>query len=167
MIEYLDAVTPGIDAEVAKVFQRTLKKQGLEFIMGAAVQKVEATKTKAKITYKLRKDDSEHTLDADTVLVATGRKPFTDGLGLEALGVKTNKRGMIETDAHWKTIHRRHLCHRRRHRRSDAGTQGRGRGHGRGRDARGSEGPCELRGHSRRDLYPPRGRERRRDRGDR
>ena len=53
--------------------------------MGAAVQKVDATKTKAKVTYKLRKDDSEHTVDADIVLVATGRKPLPmDGLGLEA-----------------------------------------------------------------------------------
>ena len=85
VVEFLDAVTPGMDAEIQKVFQRTLKKQGLNFIMGAAVQKTEATKTKAKVHYKLRKDDSEHVLDADVVLVATGRKPFTDGLGLAKL----------------------------------------------------------------------------------
>jgi len=103
VVEYLDAITPGADAETAKIFLRTLKKQGLNFILGAAVQSVEATKTKAKVTYKLRKDDSEHTLDADTVLVSTGRKPFTDGLGLDKLGVTLSKRGQIETDAHWKT----------------------------------------------------------------
>jgi dihydrolipoamide dehydrogenase len=103
VVEYLDHITPGMDAEISKVFQRTLKKQGLAFILGAAVQKVEATKTKAKVTYKLRKDDTEATLDADTVLVATGRKPFTDGLGLDALGVAMSKRGQIETDAHWQT----------------------------------------------------------------
>ncbi len=103
VIEFLDAVTPGMDGEVQKTFQRIMKKQGLNFIMGAAVQNVATTKTKAKVTYKLRKDDSEATIDADTVLVATGRKPFTDGLGLEALGVKMSERGQVVTDAHWRT----------------------------------------------------------------
>ncbi|MBV1904014.1 MAG: dihydrolipoyl dehydrogenase [Marinosulfonomonas sp.] len=103
VVEYLDAITPGMDAEVQKTFQRILKKQGLKFIMGAAVQGVDATKTKAKTTYKLRKDDSEHVLDSDTVLLATGRIPFTDGLGLEQLGVKLTERGQIETDTQWKT----------------------------------------------------------------
>jgi len=103
VVEFLDAITPGMDAEVQKTFQRILKKQGLTFTMGAAVQSVDATKTKAKVNYKLRKDDSEHTLDADVVLVATGRKPFTDGLGLEALGVEISERGQIKTDDHWQT----------------------------------------------------------------
>ncbi|WP_425071910.1 dihydrolipoyl dehydrogenase [Sagittula sp. S175] len=103
VIEYLDHITPGMDAEVQKTFQRILSKQGLEFTMGAAVSKVEANKNKAKVTYKLRKDDSEHTVDADCVLVATGRKPFVDGLGLDALGVEMTKRGQIAVDGHWKT----------------------------------------------------------------
>jgi dihydrolipoamide dehydrogenase len=103
VIEYLDQITPGMDGEVQKTFQRMLKKQGLNFVMGAAVQGVEALKTKAKVTYKLRKDESEHTVEADTVLVATGRRPFTDGLGLAELGVTVTDRGMIETDAHWRT----------------------------------------------------------------
>ncbi|WP_299921101.1 dihydrolipoyl dehydrogenase [uncultured Pelagimonas sp.] len=103
VIEFLDVVTPGMDAEVQRNFQKLLKKQGIKFTMGAAVQKVETTKTKAKLTYKLRKDDSEHTIDADTVLVATGRKPFTDGLGLEALGVEISPRGQIKTDNQWRT----------------------------------------------------------------
>ena len=103
VVEFLDAITPGMDAEVQKVFQRILKKQGLSFIMGAAVQSVDATKTKAKVNYKLRKDDSEHQLDADCVLVATGRKPYTDGLGLDALGVEMSERGQIKTDTHWQT----------------------------------------------------------------
>ena len=103
VVEFLDHITPGMDGEVQKQFQKLLKKQGLEFIMGAAVQSVEAMKTKAKVNYKLRKDDSEDTLDADTVLVATGRKPFTDGLGLDALGVKMSERGQIETDDQWRT----------------------------------------------------------------
>ncbi|MGJ8611966.1 MAG: FAD-dependent oxidoreductase, partial [Octadecabacter sp.] len=58
---------------------------------------------KATVTYKLRKDDSEATIDADTVLVATGRRPYVDGLGLDALGVEMSKRGQIKTDSHYKT----------------------------------------------------------------
>ncbi|MBZ8118296.1 dihydrolipoyl dehydrogenase [Roseovarius sp. LXJ103] len=103
VVEYLDAITPGMDAEVQRSFQKILTKQGLKFIMGAAVQKTETTKSKAKVHYKLRKDDSEHVLDADTVLLATGRKPYTDGLGLGDLGVEISERGQIKTDAQWQT----------------------------------------------------------------
>ncbi|WP_375230305.1 dihydrolipoyl dehydrogenase [Roseobacter sp. S98] len=103
VVEFLDVVTPGMDGEVQKTFQRTLKKQGLTFVMGAAVQKTESTKTKAKVHYKLRKDDSEHVLEADAVLVATGRKPFTEGLGLDALGVKMTERGQIAVNDKWET----------------------------------------------------------------
>jgi len=103
VVEFLDAITPGMDPEVQKTFQRTLKKQGIKFVMGAAVQKTEATKTKAKVYYKLRKDDSEHVLDADTVLVATGRKPYVEGLGLEALNVEMTKRGQIAVNGTWQT----------------------------------------------------------------
>ncbi len=103
VVEFLDVITPGMDGEVQKTFQKLLKKQGLEFIMGAAVQKTEATKTKAKVTYKLRKDDSEHVIDADTVLVATGRKPFTEGLGLDGLGIEMTKRGQVAVNKEWQT----------------------------------------------------------------
>lgn len=71
--------------------------------MGAAVQKVDATKAKAKVTYKLRKNDTEAVLDADVVLLATGRRPFTDGLGLADLGVEMTDRGQIKTNANWQT----------------------------------------------------------------
>ncbi|CUH83044.1 dihydrolipoyl dehydrogenase [Thalassovita mediterranea] len=103
VVEFLDKITPGMDGDIQKNFQKMLKKQGLNFIMGAAVQKVETTKSKAKVTYQLRKDQSEATLDADVVLVATGRKPYTDGLGLEALGVEMSPRGQIKTNSHWET----------------------------------------------------------------
>lgn len=103
VIEYLDTITPGMDGEVARSFQKILAKQGLEFILGAAVQGVSKAKGKASVSYKLRKDDSEHKLDADVVLVATGRKPYTDGLGLEALGVELTPRGQIKTNGHWAT----------------------------------------------------------------
>lgn len=103
VVEFLDVVTPGMDGEIQKTFQRTLKKQGLTFVMGAAVQKTEIAKNKAKVTYKLRKDDSEHEIDADAVLVATGRKPYVEGLGLDALGIEMTQRGQIKVGADWQT----------------------------------------------------------------
>ncbi len=103
VVEYLDAITPGMDAEVAKQFEKILKKQGLNFVLGAAVQGVKATKTKATVNYKLKKDDSDASIDADVVLVATGRKPYTSGLGLEGLNVEMSERGQVKIDAHWQT----------------------------------------------------------------
>ncbi len=103
VVEYMDAITPGMDADVQRTFKRLLEKQGLKFVMGAAVSGVETTKTKAKVNYTLKKDDSAHVQDADVVLVATGRKPFVDGLGLAELGVEMTERGQVKTDAHWAT----------------------------------------------------------------
>ena len=103
VVEYLDSITPGMDREVQKTFQRILKKQGLKFTMGAAVQFVDKFKTKAKVNYKLLEDDSDHQIEADVVLVATGRKPFTDGLGLKELGVEMSERGQIQTNEKWQT----------------------------------------------------------------
>jgi dihydrolipoamide dehydrogenase len=97
VVEYLEAITPGMDAEVARSFQKILGKQGIKFVLGAAVQGVTTKGGKAKVTYKLRKDESEAVLDADCVLVATGRKPYVDGLGLEALGVEMEPRGQVKT----------------------------------------------------------------------
>ncbi|MDB5659229.1 MAG: lpdA [Cypionkella sp.] len=103
VVEYLDAITPGMDAEVAKSFQKILTKQGFKFILGAAVQGVETKDGTAKVTYKLRKNDTEASLEAEVVLVATGRKPYVKGLGLEALGVEMLPRGQVKTDAHFAT----------------------------------------------------------------
>ena len=100
VIEYLDHITPGQDAEVQKNFQRMLKKQGLDFVLGAAVQGVDKG-DRLTVKYKLRKDDSEQTTEADAVLVSTGRRPFTEGLGLEKAGVEV-ERGMVKTDR-WRT----------------------------------------------------------------
>jgi dihydrolipoamide dehydrogenase len=102
VIEYLDAVTPGMDGEVQKTVQRMLKKQGMKFVMGAAVQTVQTTKTGNKVSYKLRKNDKEEAVEAEVVLVATGRRPYTSGLGLEALGVEMTGRGQIAT-SHYAT----------------------------------------------------------------
>ena len=101
VIEFLDEITPGQDAEVQKEFRKILTKQGLKFTMGAAVQSVE-TGERLTVSYKMRKDDSEHALEADVVLVAVGRRAVTAGLGLDALGV-TTERGKVVTDDHWQT----------------------------------------------------------------
>ena len=103
VVEYLDVITPGMDGEVQKTFQRMLKKQGLNFVMGAAVQAVAKARGKNTVTYQLRKDDSQRSIDAEVVLVATGRRPFSDGLGLQDLGVEFTQRGQIKTNAHWQT----------------------------------------------------------------
>ena len=101
VIEFLDEITPGQDAEVQKEFKKILTKQGIGFTMGAAVQSVEAGE-RLTVHYKMRKDDSAHTLEADVVLVAVGRRAFTEGLGLETAGVAT-ERDKVVTDGHWKT----------------------------------------------------------------
>ena len=103
VVEYLDAITPGMDAEVAKTFQRILSRQGLKFVMGAAVQGVERTATGAKVAYKSRKKETDHEIEAEVVLVATGRRPYTAGLGLDALGVAMEPRGQIKIDGHFAT----------------------------------------------------------------
>ncbi|PFG62438.1 dihydrolipoamide dehydrogenase [Thioclava sp. ES.031] len=103
VVEYLDAITPGMDGEVSKNFQKILSKQGLKFVMGAAVQGVDVKNGKATVNYQLRKDESNASIEAETVLVATGRKPYTDGLGLESVGVEMLPRGQVKTDAHWQT----------------------------------------------------------------
>ncbi|MDZ4134784.1 MAG: dihydrolipoyl dehydrogenase [Paracoccaceae bacterium] len=103
VVEFLDAITPGMDSDVAKAFQRILSKQGLKFVLGAAVQGIVTAKGKAKTTYKLRKNDAEVTVESDVVLVATGRKPYLTGLGLEALGMEMLPRGQVKTDAHYAT----------------------------------------------------------------
>ena len=103
VIEYLDAITPGMDAEVAKSFQRILAKQGLSFVLGAAVKGVTVADGAATLSYVLRKTGKDETLTTDTVLVATGRKPYVAGLGLDTLGVTMTPRGQIATDAHFAT----------------------------------------------------------------
>jgi dihydrolipoamide dehydrogenase len=103
VVEYLDAITPGMDAEVSKAFQRLLQKQGLAFALGSAVQSVERTSDGAVVVHKSRKTEQEARLEAEVVLVATGRKPYVDGLGIDTLGVQMTPRGQIATDANFAT----------------------------------------------------------------
>lgn len=101
VIEYMGHITPGMDLEISKNFQRTLKKQGLKFIMGAAVKSANSTKTKANVIYK--KADAEIKIDAEIVLVSTGRKPFTNGLNFLEIGGELTERGQIKTNNKWQT----------------------------------------------------------------
>ena len=101
VIEYMGHITPGMDLEISKNFQRTLKKQGLKFIMGAAVKSANSTKTKANVIYK--KADAEIKIEAEIVLVSTGRKPFTNGLNFLEIGGELTERGQIKTNNKWQT----------------------------------------------------------------
>ena len=102
VVEFLDVIMPGMDGEVQKQAQRIFKKQGMKFKPGHKVTGVEKKKSNLKVTCEPSKGGEAEVLEADVVLVCIGRRPYTDGLGLEAIDVKTDKRGFIETD-HYKT----------------------------------------------------------------
>jgi dihydrolipoamide dehydrogenase len=102
VVEFLDRITPGMDAEVAKTFQRALTKQGIVFKLSSKVTGAKASKTGVALTVEPVAGGPAETLQADFVLLAIGRKPYTDGLGLESVGIVPDKRGFIDTD-HWKT----------------------------------------------------------------
>ena len=102
VVEYLDRISPGMDAEVAKTFQRVLTKQGISFKLGSKVTGAKTTKKGVSRTCEPVGGGPVETIDADYVLLAIGRRPYTDGLGLESVGIQTDKRGFIPTD-HFKT----------------------------------------------------------------
>ncbi|MEZ5784175.1 MAG: dihydrolipoyl dehydrogenase [Rhizobiaceae bacterium] len=103
VVEFLDSILGGMDSEVAKQFQRMLGKQGFEFKLGAKVTAVAKTKKGATVTFEPVKGGDAQTIEADAVLVATGRRPYTEGLGLSEAGVELDQRGRVKTDAHWRT----------------------------------------------------------------
>ena len=103
VVEYLDTILGGMDGEVAKQTHRLLAKQGLEFRLGAKVTGVAKSGKGAKVTFEPVKGGAAETIEADAVLVATGRKPYTDGLGLKEAGVELDERGRVKTDAHLRT----------------------------------------------------------------
>jgi len=102
VVEFLDRILPGIDGEVAKQFQRLLEKQGFKFHLGHKVTGVETDDSGVKVTIAPAAGGDALTLDADVVLVAIGRRPYTAGLGLEALGIVT-ERGQIVIDGRFQT----------------------------------------------------------------
>lgn len=103
VVEYLDNILGIMDGEVSKQFQRMLAKQGLDFKLGAKVTGVQRDGERAKVTFEPVQGGEAVTLDADVVLVSTGRRPYTAGLGLEEAGVVLDNRGRVEIDNHFKT----------------------------------------------------------------
>ncbi|MBB3952677.1 dihydrolipoyl dehydrogenase [Aureimonas jatrophae] len=103
VVEYLDKVLGPMDGEVSTQFQKILVKQGFHFKLGAKVTNIERTGAGAAVTFEPAKGGEAETLEAEVVLVATGRKPFTAGLGLEEAGVAMDRAGRVEIDAHYRT----------------------------------------------------------------
>jgi len=102
VVEYLDRPLPTMDSEVSKQARKLFEKQGLVFKLGRKVTGVETLKTKLKVSTEAAAGGDEEVLDADIVLVCIGRRPYTEGLGLETVGLETDKRGFIPND-HFKT----------------------------------------------------------------
>ncbi|WP_312879861.1 dihydrolipoyl dehydrogenase [Phyllobacterium trifolii] len=103
VVEYLDKILGPMDGEVSRQFQRMLEKQGIEFKMSAKVTGIEKSGEGAKITFEPVKGGEAQTIDADVVLVSTGRKPYTDGVGLKDAGVAVDDRGRVAINDHWQT----------------------------------------------------------------
>jgi len=102
-VEFLDQILPGMDGDVRKEANKIFKKQGIEFRLGTKVTSVAVKGGKATLTMEPAKGGDSETLDADCVLVSIGRRPNTEGLGLDAIGLELNKRGQIETDHDFRT----------------------------------------------------------------
>jgi dihydrolipoamide dehydrogenase len=103
VVEYLDRILPPADAEIAKEAERTFKKQGLTFRLGTKVTGIEKQKAKLKVTVEPAAGGAAEALDADVVIVAIGRRPYTVGLGLDTVGGKTDKRGAVDVaDGHFR-----------------------------------------------------------------
>jgi dihydrolipoamide dehydrogenase len=103
VIEFLDRILPGMDAEVAKQSLRLFQKQGMSFRLSSKVTGAVSTDTGVSLTVEPAAGGAAETVTADIVLLAIGRRPFTAGLGLEDVGVKLDGRGRVETDAHYRT----------------------------------------------------------------
>ncbi|KQN69773.1 dihydrolipoyl dehydrogenase [Devosia sp. Leaf64] len=104
VVEYLDRILPGMDSEVARQFQRMLQKQGMEFKLSSKVSGVQKDAGGAlKVQVEPAKGGQAEVIDADIALVAIGRKPFTEGLGLEGAGVSLDERGRVKVDGHYKS----------------------------------------------------------------
>jgi dihydrolipoamide dehydrogenase len=103
VVEFLDRIVPGMDSEIATAFQRILQKQGIKFRLGTKVTGATAGADGVSLTVEPVKGGAAETLQADIVLVAIGRRPYTEGVGLEAAGVALDQRKRVVTDAHFAT----------------------------------------------------------------
>ena len=103
VVEFLDAIVPNMDAEVGKAMHKTLEKQDMEFKLGTKVTGAKTTKSKVTLTVEPAQGGDAEDIACDVVLVSIGRKPFTEGLGLEDAGVAMDDSGVIQVDANFKT----------------------------------------------------------------
>jgi len=103
VVEFLNRILPTNDDEVSKQFQRILKNQGFEFRLSTKVTGAKKAKTGVTLTVEPAAGGEAKTLKADVVLLSIGRTPYTEGLGLDAVGVETDARGVIQVDAHFQT----------------------------------------------------------------
>jgi dihydrolipoamide dehydrogenase len=103
VVEFLDRILPGMDNEVARQFQRILERQGIGFRLSSKVTKVDRASKSTKVTIEPAAGGNAETIEADVVLVAIGRVPYTDGLGLEQVGVQRDDKGRILTDDEFAT----------------------------------------------------------------
>ena len=103
VVEFMDRVCPSMDNDMGQVFQRTLSDQGLKFKFNTKVIKGEIRNGKAVLTVVSKEGGAEETLTADACLVAIGRRPYTQSLGLDKAGVKVDARGRIDINDHFQT----------------------------------------------------------------
>ena len=103
IVEFLDHILPGIDSEVARQFHRLQQKQGIAFKLSSKVTAIDASGKTLKVKVEPAAGGPAETIEADIVLVAIGRVPYTEGLGLEAAGVKKDNRGRVVVDPHFRT----------------------------------------------------------------
>jgi len=103
VVEFLDRILPGMDLDVGRSFQRLLQKQGMTFKLSSKVTAVDTSGKRLKATIEPAAGGAAETLEADVALVAVGRVPYTEGLGLEAVGVAKDNRGRILVDPHFQT----------------------------------------------------------------
>ena len=102
VVEYMDKIIPTMDGALSKELTKVLKKQGMKFMLSTGVQSVERNGDSVKITAKDKKGE-EVSVEGDYVLVSVGRKPFTEGLGLEKAGVELDERGRVKVNDHLQT----------------------------------------------------------------
>lgn len=103
VIEFLDHIVPGMDGEIGKQLLKILQKQGVKFRLGTKVVAAKSETNKAVLEVELVDGTNKEKLSCDVLLVAVGRKPYTEGLGLDKVGVKITDRGIVETDKHFRT----------------------------------------------------------------
>jgi dihydrolipoamide dehydrogenase len=103
MVEFLDGVLPGVDGEVRRQAQRLFEKQGMKFKLSSTVTAVDTSGNRLKATIEPAKSGTVETIEADVILIAIGRVPFTEGLGLKELGVKLDQRGRVAVDHYYAT----------------------------------------------------------------